>query len=295
MAETHQQTLVSIVIPFRNSAAFLEACCNSVINQTYPHWEAILINDNSNDESAKIAAHFAGLDLRFRLISSGRRPQDETGPWLPRNRGLQAARGSYVAFLDADDLWLPDKLNCQIKLLEQGDYDLCVCPYYRFSDKTSRISERRQPPAGHWPALLKIINPIPLSTVVIKSELIRNGFRAVSHEDHDAWQRLFATRKVRYASCKNTLAAYRIHPQSLTGTWRRKLTMRQAQAKASDTGKGTASWLLFLFLQSLYLLKSLPWRLQRRSIETLGFRKADQALFQTGGTSSLRNVGGRRI
>ena len=80
MAEDRKQALVSIVIPFRNSAAFLTACCNSVIDQTYTHWEAILIDDNSRDESALIAAHFATLDSRFRLIASGRLPQDPAGP-----------------------------------------------------------------------------------------------------------------------------------------------------------------------------------------------------------------------
>lgn len=295
MAEHSEQALISIVIPIRNSAAFLEACCNSVMDQTYTHWEAILIDDNSTDESSLIAAHFASLDSRFRLMASGRLPQDPAGPWLPRNQGLRAARGQYVAFLDADDLWLPEKLDSQITLLQQGGYDLCICPYYRFSDKTRRISERRKPPSKYWPILLKIINPIPLSTAVIRRELINDGFRAVCHEDHDAWKRLFATQKVRYASCEKALAAYRIHTQSLTGTWWRKLTMRQAQQQDRDANRKAALWLLFLFLQGLYLLKSLPWRLQQRSIETLGFKKAGQALVYAGGTSNLRNVGGRRM
>lgn len=277
MADHRKPALVSIIIPIRNSADYLEACCNSIIDQTYIHWEAILIDDNSNDSSAKIAAHFVSIDPRFRLIASGRLHGDSAGPWLPRNQGLRTAQGEYVAFLDADDLWLRDKLNGQMKLLEQGGYDLCVCSYFRFSDKTGWIIERREPPARHWRILLKFINPIPLSTVVIRRELMRDGFRAVSHEDHDAWQRLFATRKIRYASCGKALAAYRIHPESLTGTWRRKLTMRQAQQQDCTAARGVVKWLLFLVLQSLYLLRALPWRLQRRTIEMLGFRHARHA------------------
>lgn len=294
MAERHEQALVSIVIPIRNSAAFLEACCNSVINQTYAHWEAILIDDNSSDKSAEIAAHFAALDSRFRLIASGRLPEDPTGPWLPRNQGLRTARGHYVAFLDADDLWLPDKLYCQLKLLEQGGYDLCIGPYFRFSDKSGWICERRQPLTVYWPALLKIINPIPLSTVLIRREFISDGFRAVCHEDHDAWQRLFSTRKVRYVSCKKTLVAYRVHPQSLTGNWRRKLTMRKAMQSNSPGRHYIVIWPLFLLIQFIYQLKSLHWRLQRRPIESQGFQKTQPISFQTGGTSSLRNDGGRQ-
>jgi teichuronic acid biosynthesis glycosyltransferase TuaG len=273
MAERHEQALVSIVIPIRNSAAFLEACCTSVIRQTYALWEAILIDDNSNDESGAIAAHLVAMDSRFRLLASGRMPEDPAGPWLPRNQGLRAARGKYVAFLDADDLWLPDKLHCQMTLIEQGNYDLCVSPYYRFSDKTGWISECRQPPAACWPALLKVINPIPLSTVVIRRELMHDGFRAVSHEDHDAWQRLFGSRKVRYTSCKKALVAYRIHPQSLTGSWWRKLTMRQAMQQTSPASSGAIKWPLFLLIQLIYQLQSLHWRLQRRPIESQGFQK----------------------
>jgi teichuronic acid biosynthesis glycosyltransferase TuaG len=294
MAEDRKQALVSIVIPFRNSAAFLTACCNSVIDQTYTHWEAILIDDNSRDESALIAAHFATLDSRFRLIASGRLPQDPAGPWLPRNQGLRVARGQYVAFLDADDLWLQDKLYCQIQLLQKGSYDLCVCSYFRFSDKNRQISERRQPPTGHWPSLLKIMNPIPLSTVVVRRELIRDGFRAVCHEDHDSWQRLFAARKVSYASCEKSLVAYRIHSKSLTGSWWQKLSMRQAMLQTEAGHIRIIGWALFLFIHFIYQLQSLPWRLQRQLIESQGFKMAKPVPFQTGGTSSFRKDGGRR-
>ena len=240
-----------------------------------------------------IAAQFVALDSRFRLMASGRLPQDPAGPWLPRNQGLRAARGHYVAFLDADDLWLPDKLDDQIERLEEDGYDLCVCPYYRFSDKNHRISECRQPPTKYWHTLLKVFNPIPLSTVLIRRELIHDGFRAVCHEDYDTWRRIFEARKVRYASCKKALAAYRIHSESLTGSWWRKLTMRQTVQKSDRGRHGWLKWPLFLLIHLGYQLQSLPWRLQRRPIESQGFQTAHPQGFQTGGTSSFRKDGGR--
>lgn len=271
MAERHQRPLVSIVIPIRNSAAFLEKCCNSVKNQTYGHWEALLIDDNSTDESATIAARFVRTDSRFHLMASGRSAEDPPGPWLPRNQGLQASRGSYVAFLDADDLWLPEKLNVQLNLLEQEQYDLCICPYFRFSSQTGFITELRKPPTRHWPTLLKLFNPIPLSTVVIRRELMTTGFRAVCHEDHDAWRRLFATRHIRHVCCAQALAAYRIHPQNLTGSWWRKLSMKRAQQKEGVGRGGAVTLAFFLLIHSLYFLRSLPWRIQCKSIESIGF------------------------
>lgn len=271
MAEHLARSLVSIVIPIRDSAAFLEDCCNSVRAQTHPHWEAILVDDNSKDESAAIAARFAQMDARFRLMSSERSAADTDGPWLPRNRGLEAARGNYVAFLDADDLWLPEKLNDQLRLLERDNGDLCVCPYFRFLDRTGWITELRKPPTRYWASLIKLMNPIPLSTVIIRRELMSAGFRAICHEDHDAWRRLFASRHVRYASCNQALAAYRIHRQNLTGCWWQKLQMKQAQQRAGGISKSAAALPLFLLIQGLYLLRSLPWRLRRIPIKTMGF------------------------
>jgi teichuronic acid biosynthesis glycosyltransferase TuaG len=271
MADRHENTLVSVVIPFRNAAAFLEDCCDSVKTQTYNYWEAILIDDNSSDESAEIATRFATMDSRFRVIKSDRLTEDQIGPWLPRNRGVREAKGQYVAFLDADDLWLPEKLDHQLYLLEHGQYDLCICPYYRFSDQTGCITELRKPPTRHWPALLKLINPIPLSAIIIKRELITTGFRAVSHEDYDAWRRLFASHNIRYASCDRALVAYRIHRENLTGSWWRKLRMRRAQQEAGGRSRRSITLPLFLLIHGLYFMRSVPWRLQSRSIKTMGF------------------------
>lgn len=270
MANSNAGNLVSIVIPIRDSAAFLADCCNSVKAQTYLNWEAILIDDNSSDESAQIANYYVTLDSRFRLITSGRLKGDSPGPWLPRNQGLKVARGKYVAFLDADDLWLPDKLKYQLNLLETGEYDFCVCPYFRFSDQTRSITELRRPATAHMPILLNFINPIPLSAVIIRRELMP-GFRAVCHEDHDAWCRLFAARSIRYANCDQALVAYRLHQKNLTGSWWRKLQMRLAQQKGASSVKSAITLPVFLLIHGLYLLQSIPWRIQRSSIDAMGF------------------------
>jgi teichuronic acid biosynthesis glycosyltransferase TuaG len=295
MPERCDRPLISIVIPIRDAASFLAACCNSVQNQTYPNWEAILVDDLSSDLSGDIAASFAERDSRFRLIRSGRRPEDPTGPWLPRNQGLRAARGCYVAFLDADDLWLPCKLSHQVELIEASNSDLCVCAYYRFSNRDGCITERRSPPKRYWQLLLKVINPIPLSTVIIKRDFMSAGFQPVSHEDYDAWKRLFKTRRIRYVTSDRALAAYRIHQHNLTGSWWQKLSMMQQHHGKVPTFNSLVSWSLFLFIQSVYLSTSLHWRLRKRSIVTVGFASARSPIYSAGGASSLRNDGGFNV
>ena len=272
MSERDQRTLVSVVVPFRNAAPFLGACCLSILEQTYTNWEALLIDDNSSDGSLGIAQEFVARDLRFRLIRAGRSPGDPAGPWLPRNRGLEASKGAFVAFLDADDIWHAEKLTRQLDLIHNTGSDFCVSAYFRFYDSTKWISELRTPPTKIRPNLVALINPIPLSTIVARREFLCQGFRPVCHEDHDAWRRLFQTSTVRYCCVTTPLAAYRIHHSNLTGSWWQKLNMRKQLEEQHGSGWRPVHFMLFLLLQVGHQVRSLRWRLRGTSIDSLGFR-----------------------
>ena len=108
---------VSVVVPFFNAGRFLEECIASVIAQTYTSWELVLVNDGSSDNSAAIArAHVAGDPSRVRCFQH---PGGERrGASAARNLGIRRATGRYIAFLDADDVWLPGKLAAQVAILE---------------------------------------------------------------------------------------------------------------------------------------------------------------------------------
>ena len=112
------QPLVSVVVPFLNARAFLAECIGSVVDQTYPHWELLLVDDGSTDGSTEIAKeHAARHPERVRHLEHGE--HRNRGVSASRNLGLRAARGEYVALIDADDVWLPTKLEEQIGYLEQ--------------------------------------------------------------------------------------------------------------------------------------------------------------------------------
>jgi glycosyltransferase involved in cell wall biosynthesis len=114
------RAVVSCIVPVHNGAAFIGEAIESILAQTGPDLDVIVVDDGSTDNSAEIAEGFAGVRVH-------RRPQG--GVASARNDGLALARGDYIAFLDADDLWLPGKLAAQMTLLEaspRADYCLTL-------------------------------------------------------------------------------------------------------------------------------------------------------------------------
>jgi glycosyltransferase involved in cell wall biosynthesis len=112
-----ESELVSVIIIFWNAEPFLAEAIASVVAQSYPHWELLLVDDGSTDGSTALAQHLVASDpQRMRYLEH---PEHANrGMSATRNLGIAHARGTYLAFLDADDVWLPEKLSHQVKLLE---------------------------------------------------------------------------------------------------------------------------------------------------------------------------------
>lgn len=108
--------LVSVIIIFLNAADFLKEAVESVLAQTYHHWELFLVDDGSTDISTQIAHQYAAL-YPGKVIYLDHPDHKNLGKGASRNLGLRHARGEYVAFLDADDIWLPNKLEEQTEIL----------------------------------------------------------------------------------------------------------------------------------------------------------------------------------
>ena len=107
--------LVSIIVPVYNAEQFIAETINYVQKQTYSEWELLLIDDHSTDTSREIISQKSRADHRIRLIA-----QDENGGAAKaRNRGIKEACGQYICFLDADDIWLPDKLKVELKYIKK--------------------------------------------------------------------------------------------------------------------------------------------------------------------------------
>ena len=144
--------VVSVVIPCYAQARFLAGCIASVQAQTYPHWEAIIVNDGSPDDTKSVAEDLVARDSRVRYIE---RPH--SGQPSARNAGLRAARGRWIQFLDADDLLEPMKFELQVARLSTcRQLAFCYCDYWRGEAANPRV----RVPGAHPSLEFKLARPV---------------------------------------------------------------------------------------------------------------------------------------
>ena len=120
--------LVSIITPSYNTARFVAETINCVLAQTYTNWEMIIVDDCSTDDTDAVVSGFS--DPRIRYLKN----EKNSGAAVSRNRALREAKGKWIAFLDSDDLWEPDKLEKQIAFMERGGYHFSYTNYTEIDD-----------------------------------------------------------------------------------------------------------------------------------------------------------------
>ena len=116
---------VTIIMPSYDSEKFIIESIESVLAQTYSNWELIIVDDCSPDDSTKIITKYVDSDGRIKLIKL----QKNSGPAVARNTAIEAASGRYIAFLDSDDVWLPNKLETQINFMHNNDLAFTYSSY----------------------------------------------------------------------------------------------------------------------------------------------------------------------
>ncbi|HDR7367087.1 glycosyltransferase family 2 protein [Bacillus toyonensis] len=118
-------TMISIIIPTYNAERFILNTINSVKTQTYKNWEIIIIDDCSSDKTLQIVKEQQAIDKRIRIIKL----KNNSGAAIARNTGINSSKGKYVAFLDSDDLWLPEKLEKQLAFMQENDIAFSFTSY----------------------------------------------------------------------------------------------------------------------------------------------------------------------
>ena len=116
MINNDKSPLVSIIMPAYNSEVYLESAICSILGQTYQNWELFILDDGSSDLTLKIAEEYCRIDNRVKLIKNA----CNLGVAETRNRGLDLCQGDYIAFLDSDDRWYPNKLVVQIQHMQES-------------------------------------------------------------------------------------------------------------------------------------------------------------------------------
>ncbi|MDD5072392.1 MAG: glycosyltransferase [Candidatus Omnitrophica bacterium] len=205
---------VSVVIPAYNCERFIAAAVNSVLGQSYKDYELIVVNDGSTDSTENA---LSGFRSRITYIS-----QKNGGPANARNAGVLAAEGEYVAFLDQDDAWLPDKLGMQVDLFEKkGSLGLVYADEYMLKDGSFndygpgnlRTFQFRPPHRGKVFKYLFAQNFIPTSSVMARKECFSKvglfNSALVPIEDYDRWLRIAAFYEVDFID--RPLVRYRDH------------------------------------------------------------------------------------
>lgn len=125
--------LVSVIMPSWNTSNFIAESIQSVIDQTYENWELIIVDDCSTDNTDEVVAKFT--DKRIRYFKN----EKNSGAALSRNRALREARGEWIAFLDSDDLWNPDKLEHQINFMNEHGYTLSYTEYEKIDEESKPL------------------------------------------------------------------------------------------------------------------------------------------------------------
>src|SRR3989338_8656405 len=202
---------VSVVIPTYNRGKYIAATINTVLNQTYKDFEIIVIDDGSTDDTQRELEQFGG---KIKIITQ---PNSERA--VSRNNGVKNSTGAYIAFLDSDDLWSPDKLEKQVDVLDNfRDIVLVYGQSYRINNKGEQIKTARRQMhgfSGNVFEKLLMRNFIVSATPMIKREDFdkTTGFQTkyIPYEDWEFWLRFSLLGEFYFLP--NPLSYYRIHPE----------------------------------------------------------------------------------
>lgn len=206
---------VSVIIPAYNAEKFIGATLDSVIAQSFPDWEAVVVDDGSTDGTAAIVKDYAGRDSRIRYIH-----QENASQAMARNKGIENSTGEFIAFLDADDLWLPGKLAAQLPMFDDPSIGLAYTEVGSVDVEGNPIHQP-PPPFRRGKVLEQLIhnNFIGCSSVMLRRSCLEDHqlrFRAGRKgvEDWDLWLRL--AQRCEFDFINKPLVRYRKYDESIS-------------------------------------------------------------------------------
>jgi glycosyltransferase involved in cell wall biosynthesis len=249
---SNTRPLVSVIMPTYNHAKYIGEAIESVLNQTYKNFELIIIDNYSEDDTEKIVAAFKENRIKYLKF------RNNGIIAASRNYGIKNSDGEYVAFLDSDDTWLPEKLEKQIELFHVSNETAMI--YTRFKtvrgDTISKdiLPKNGRYKRGHIFKLLYVRPFIACSSVIVKKSIFNQiGLFDTNHdliaiEDMDLWLRIALKYRVEIADI-SPLVLYRIHPQSISQGSARMIKRSLIIAKRYKKYAGN-----YLFAKSVFLL-----------------------------------------
>jgi len=216
-----KNNLVSIITPMYNAVKFIEETIQSVLDQTYQNWEMIIVDDCSTDNGVTLIRKYCEKDDRIKFIQL----QKNSGGAVARNEAIKSARGKYIAFLDSDDLWHPDKLDKQVRFMEDNDFYFSFSSYNIIDEKSNNVGVFNPNCSKlNYYDLLKTCK-IGCLTAMYDSDSLGKVYLPVVKrgQDYALWLKIL--KKIKFAYCLNdNLASYRIVQGSVSRNKFKKIT-----------------------------------------------------------------------
>lgn len=229
---------VSIITPSYNSCFFIEKTIQSVINQTYLDWELIIIDDCSPDNSVEVISKYVEQDERIKLIVL----EKNSGAAVARNQGIEEANGRFIAFLDSDDSWHPEKLSKQVKFMLENDYAFTYTAYHKVDENGIYLSPVNIPLKTSYNELLKTCVIGCLTAMYDTKKLGKVYFPLIrKRQDFALWLKVLKVEAYAYG-LNEDLANY---------------TVRSDSISANKFKAAQYNWHLYRNIEKLSILKSL--------------------------------------
>jgi len=239
-------SLVSVIIPYYRKKHYILRTLKSVIKQTYKNLEIIIIYDDSKKKDLKLIKKIVSMDKRIKLLVN----RNNIGAGKSRNRGIKNSKGDYIAFIDADDIWLKNKTKLQLSLMKKRKLDFTHTNYSIINQKNKKLSKRIARNFMEINDLIKSCD-IGLSTVMVRRDILSaSSFPGLkTKEDFVLWLRLLS-KNIKFYGINKNLVYWSKNLDSLSSSTFQKLL---------DGYRVYNSYMKYNFLKSFYYLLCLSF------------------------------------
>jgi len=243
--------LVSIIIPYYKKKKYIELTINSVLQQTYKNFELIIVYDDENKEDLNFIKKITKKDKRIKLYIN----KKNLGAGRSRNKGIKLSKGTLIAFLDSDDLWIRNKLKKQIFFMKKNAIDISHTAYHIINSDNKIIGSRRAKDMNHK-SLLNSCD-IGLSTVILSKKIITNKIKFANtstKEDYILWLKITLNNNKIFA-LKDNLTKWRKLNDSLSSSKIQKFYDGYLVYRKYMNFSAVKSFIYLMLLSFNYVLK----------------------------------------
>ena len=200
-----KEPLVSVIMPAYNAEKYISESIESVLTQSYQNWELLITDDRSNDNTQQIVEEYCVRDKRIKLFIN----KENGGAGVARNNSIEKAEGRFIAFLDADDQWLPEKLTKQIAFMLENNYKFTFTAYQKL--ESGQLKGSVTPPESINYRKLLSSNVIGCLTAIYDTQALGKLYMPLIRKRQDMGLWLDILKQVPKAySLPDILALYRV-------------------------------------------------------------------------------------